>query len=96
MQAEIHMAILGIDFLRTNSLSVDPAGGKLVQTGIGLALSTITSISGATALTIRSELATIHESVPVTEGKAVHLLSTAVSVRCKQVAPSSPSSPLLQ
>jgi hypothetical protein len=35
------MAILGINFLRANRLSVDPAGGKLVQEGTDLILLTI-------------------------------------------------------
>ncbi len=35
LQAEVYMAILGIDFLRAFKLSVDPAAGRLVQGGTG-------------------------------------------------------------
>ncbi len=35
LQAEVQMAILGIDFLRAFKLSEDPAAGKLVQGGTG-------------------------------------------------------------
>jgi hypothetical protein len=54
LQAEVQMAILGIDFLRAFKLSVDPAAGRLVQSGTGLILSTISLSSGPTASAIVS------------------------------------------
>jgi hypothetical protein len=57
LQAEVQMAILGIDFLRAFELSVDPAAGRLVQSGTGLILSTISLSSGPTASAIVSSSA---------------------------------------
>ncbi len=54
LQAELQIAILGIDFLRAYKLSVDPAAGKLVQDGTGLTLSIISFSSGPTAFAIVS------------------------------------------
>ncbi len=54
LQAEVQMAILGIDFLRAFKLSVDPAAGRLIQSGTGLILSTISLSSGPTASAIVS------------------------------------------
>ncbi len=65
LQAEVQMVILGIEFLRASCLSVYPVGGKLVQAGTGLVLSTITSTRGSTALAIQSGLATTSPAVPV-------------------------------
>jgi hypothetical protein len=65
------MAILGIDFLQAQKLSVDPAAGKLVQAGTGLSLSTISSSNGATASAIRPELAIVSTAVPVLHGSCV-------------------------
>jgi hypothetical protein len=55
LQAEVRMAILGIDFLRAFKLSVDPAAGSLVP-GTGLTLCTISLSSGPTASAIVSKL----------------------------------------
>jgi hypothetical protein len=57
LQAEVQMAILGMDFLRAFKLSVDPAAGKLVQAGSGLVLFTISLSSGPTASAIVSSSA---------------------------------------
>ncbi len=65
LHAEVQMAILGIEFLRANCLSVYPVGGKLVQAGTGLVLSTITSTRGSTASAIQSGLATTSPAVLV-------------------------------
>jgi hypothetical protein len=63
LQAEVQMAILGIDFLMANCLSVYPVGGKLVQVGTGLVLSTITLTRGSTASAIQSGLATTSPAI---------------------------------
>jgi hypothetical protein len=76
------MAILGIDFLRAFKLSVDPAVGRLVQSGTGLILSTISLSSGPTVSAIVSssdpgslgQVATSaknNTSVPGPDGQAI-------------------------
>ena len=87
LQAEVQMAILGIDFLKAHRLSVDPAGGRLVQTGTGLVLTAITSPSRATASAIRTPAA-----VPVPYVQAA-LSSTAVPSTSGQAAPFSSTFP---
>ena len=83
--ADVQIPILGIDFLRANKLSVDPAGGRLLQEGTGLVLSTITSSSGATASAIRSEPEAVLAAVPVPGGRAA-TSSPAVPVLLQQAA----------
>ncbi len=79
LQAEVQMAILGIEFLRANCLSVYLVGGKLVQAGTGLVLSTITSTGGSTASAIQSGLATTSPAVLV-----VKEYPASPSSACKQ------------
>jgi hypothetical protein len=69
LQAEVQMAILGIDFQRAFKLSVDPAAGKMVQDNTGLTLSTISLSSGPTASVI------VSSTVPGSGGQAAPSLS---------------------
>ncbi len=106
LQEEVQMAILGIDFLRANCLSVYPVGGKLVQVGTGLVLSTITLTRGSTASAIQSGLATTSPAVlvvkeqaalPSPAGKQHSLLPVLSSAggTCHQSSVTYPQSPVL-
>lgn len=83
--SEVQMAILGLDFLKANCLSLDLKGSKLVHAGSCLIFHTITSGSKATASVIQSRMATTTPAFPVSR-KLAALPTSAGPVLCRQAA----------